>query len=87
MPVTKGLMFRYRPANATSAAVRMTGVFDVFKVAGNGEPVLIEATQSLKSAMARVLALRESFPGDYLIISRATGRRISFTAHAGKKRN
>jgi hypothetical protein len=65
----------------------VTGVFDVFKLAGNGEPVLIEAAQSLKAAMTRVLALRQSFPGDYVIISRATGRRISFTGQAGIKRN
>jgi hypothetical protein len=65
----------------------MPGVFDLFKVAGNGDQVFIEATPSLKAGMARVLALRESFPGDYVIISRATGRRISLSAQGCLKRN
>jgi len=55
-------------------------LFDVFKIAGNGEPILIEATKDLKAAVTRVTGLRKSFPGDYLIVSQATGKRILFTS-------
>jgi hypothetical protein len=50
--------------------------FDVFKVAGNGEPILIEVAQTLAAARARVIGLQEWFPGNYLIVSQATGKRM-----------
>ncbi len=61
-------------------------LFDVFKVAGNGEPILIEVVQTLAAASARVIGLRECFPGDYLIVSQATGERILFVARRDKAR-
>ena len=61
--------------------------FDIFKIAQNGQRVWIEAAQSLDAATARVVALRESAPGDYLILSQSTGKRIVFTARGGIKRD
>jgi hypothetical protein len=58
--------------------------FDVFKVAANGEPILIEVAQTLAAAKARIIGLQEWFPGNYLIVSQATGKRMLFTS-AGKK--
>lgn len=62
-------------------------LFDVFKIAGNGEPILIEATKDLKSAVTRVSSLRKSFPGDYLIVSQATGKRTLFTSRGEIRRS
>jgi hypothetical protein len=62
-------------------------LFDVFKIAGNGEPILIEATQDLKAAVTRVNSLRKNFPGDYLIVSQATGKRILFTSRGEIQRS
>ena len=59
-------------------------LFDVFKVAGNGEPILIEVAQTLAAARARVIGLQECFPGNYLIVSQATGKTMLFTS-AGEK--
>ena len=53
--------------------------FGVFKIAGNGEPILLEDTATLEAAVARVGGLRTCFPGEYLIVSQGTGRRILFT--------
>jgi|GraSoi_2013_60cm_1033757.scaffolds.fasta_scaffold05858_2 hypothetical protein len=58
--------------------------FDVFKVAGNGEPILIEVAQTLAAARARIIGLQEWFPGNYLIVSQATGKRMLFTSAGGK---
>jgi hypothetical protein len=62
-------------------------LFDVFKLAGNGEPILIEEARDLKAAVARVDGLRRNFPGDYLIVSQATGKRILFTANGEIRRS
>ena len=64
----------------------VTSVFDLFKIDGNGEPVLLEARQSLEAAMARVITLRESLPADYVVVSEITGKKISFTANGGIQR-
>lgn len=61
--------------------------FRVFKMAGNGEPALIEGTPTLEAAVARVMGLRACFPGEYLIISQATGKRIVFTTHGAINRS
>jgi hypothetical protein len=53
--------------------------FEVFRIAGNGEPILVEGDPTLDTAVARVVGLRACFPGEYLIVSQATGRRILFT--------
>ena len=63
-----------------------TPVFDVFKIGGNGEPILLEAVQNLEDAMGRVIVLRESLPGDYGVVSQITGKKISFTANGGIQR-
>jgi hypothetical protein len=65
----------------------MVKPFDIFKIVQNGEPVWLEAAQSLETATARVNALRESAPGDYIILSQNTGKRIVFTARGGIKRD
>ncbi len=65
----------------------MSLLFHVFKLAQNGEPVLLEEAQDLDAAMARVMSLRESFPGEYLVVSQATGSRIVFTSNGGIKPN
>src|SRR5712672_1256388 len=61
--------------------------FDVFKIAPNGEPVLVEGAFSLDAAVARVVRLGECFPGEYVIASQATGRRILFTKQGVIKRS
>ena len=63
-----------------------TPVFDVFKIDGNGEPILIEAIHSLEATMAHVIVLRESLPCDYVVVSQVTGKKISFTAKGGIQR-
>jgi hypothetical protein len=61
--------------------------FDIFKIPQDGEPVWIEAAETLEAATARVNALRESVPCDYMILSQRTGKRIVFTARGGIKRD
>ena len=65
----------------------MAQPFDIFKIAQDGEPVWLEAAQSLDAATARVNALRVNAPGDYMILSQRTGKRIVFTAGGGIKRD
>jgi hypothetical protein len=74
-------------ARPIGAAARVTVVFDVFKIAGNGEPILVEGVPTLDAAIAHVMSLSASFPGEYLIISQATGRRILFTRHGTVRRS
>jgi hypothetical protein len=45
-----------------------------------------ENQASMRPESTKTIALRETFPGDYLIVSRATGRRILFTSKDGTKR-
>jgi hypothetical protein len=72
-----------------SAAADMVepAAFDVFKIAPNGEPVLVEGASSLDAAVARVVRLRECFPGEYVIASQTSGRRILFTKQGLIKRS
>jgi hypothetical protein len=65
----------------------VTPMFDVFKIDGHGEAVLLEAVESLDAAIARVIALRESARVDYLVVSRITGQKISFLATGGIQRS
>jgi hypothetical protein len=46
----------------------------------DGELHFVEAAQSLDAAKARVRALAELRPGEYVIYDAATGERISITA-------
>jgi hypothetical protein len=57
-------------------------LFDVFKIAQNGTPVF-EAAQNLDVAISRVSTLRENSPGEYVIVSQATGRQIKLWPKAG----
>jgi hypothetical protein len=61
--------------------------FDIFKLVEDEEPLLIESEQTLEAAMARVGILRDFAPGDYLIVSRVTGKQILLTARGGVKRS
>ena len=61
--------------------------FDIFKLAQDGVPVLLDAADNLDAAIAHVIALRDNFPGQYLIVSRGTGKKILFAASGGIKRD
>ena len=65
----------------------MVGLFDIFKLVQNGEPVWLEAAQNLESATARVQLLQQQSPGDYMIYSHKTGKKIVFNARGGIKRD
>ena len=60
----------------------MGPLFDVYKLAQNGVPVLIEGAQDLDAAITCVISLRKTFPGEYLIVSQATARRVLLTSKA-----
>jgi hypothetical protein len=62
-------------------------MFNVFMIGRNDELVLIEAAKDLDAAMKRVMGLRDSSPGSYLIVSQITGKKILFTANGGIQRS
>jgi hypothetical protein len=64
----------------------MSHPFDIFKLSKTESPVLLEAADNLDAAIWRVIALRETRPGEYLIVSQATGRKILFSCNGGIKR-
>ena len=51
--------------------------FCIFKLRGDGSLHFVEAVQALDDAKARVQALAELWPGEYVIINEATGKRVS----------
>lgn len=55
-------------------------------VLAEGELHFIEAAQSLDAAKARVKALAEVWPGEYVIYDEATGERVVITS-GGQKQN
>jgi hypothetical protein len=61
--------------------------FEVFKIAGNGELVLLDGTATLDAAVERVVGLRAYFPGEYIIVSQTTGRKILFTKQGAARHN
>jgi hypothetical protein len=65
----------------------MLQLFDIFKIGKDAQPIWVEAAQTLESATARVDLLRQSAPGDYMILSQSTGKRIVFTARGGIERD
>lgn len=65
----------------------MSQPFDIFKIVKYGDPVWLEAAESLDAATTRVNALRESAPSDCMIFSQRTGKRIVFTARGGIRRD
>ena len=87
MPTPKRRSLRNDMARALSAAASAAVAFDVFKIAGNGEPILVEGVPTLEAAIARVMGLRACFPGEYLVVSKATGRRMLFTRHGVIRRS
>jgi hypothetical protein len=54
--------------------------FCIFKLRIDGSLHLVEAMQTLDDARARVQALGELWPGEYVIHNEATGERVSITA-------
>lgn len=65
----------------------MIQAFDIMRVIHSKEPVPIEGAESLEDAIARVSVLREAVPGDYVIVSRITGKKILFNASGGIRRS
>ena len=65
----------------------MVGSFEIFKLVESGEPVWLEAAQGLESAIARVEVLQQQAPGDYMVYSHRTGKRIVFNARGGIRRD
>lgn len=61
--------------------------FDILRITHSNQPVEVEGAQSLDAAISRVSVLRENDPGDYLIISRVTGKKILFSANGGVRRS
>jgi hypothetical protein len=55
----------------------MIAPFDIFKVDAPGGMLWIEAVAELEPAKARVAALMETTPSEYLISSQKTGHKIS----------
>ena len=55
----------------------MVAPFDIFRVDTPGEMLWIEAVAELESAKARVAALMQAKPGEYMIFSQKTGHKIS----------
>ena len=60
--------------------------FDIMRIVQNEEPMLLEGAPNLEDAMLRANALRESAPGDYLVVRRATGKKILFSANGAIRR-
>ena len=52
----------------------------IFKLRIDGSLHLVEAMPTLGDAKARVQALGELWPGEYVIHNEATGERVSITA-------
>ena len=55
----------------------MIAPFDIFRVDAPDGMLWIEAVAELEAAKARVTALMQVKPGEYLIFSQKTGRKIS----------
>jgi len=57
--------------------VVMVAPFDIFRVDAPGGMLWIEAVAELEGAKARVAALMQTAPCEYLIFSQKTGHKIS----------
>ena len=55
--------------------------FDIFKVADDGQPILVESSLTLDAANARIQNLGRVFPGTYIIHSQKTGRQTVVTVN------
>ena len=54
--------------------------FCIFKLRDDESLHFVEAAQTLDAAKARVQALAELWPGEYVIYDTETGERVSITA-------
>ncbi len=54
--------------------------FCILKLRGEGSPHIVEAAQTLDAAKARVTALAESWPGEYVIIRKSPKRGVILLA-------
>jgi hypothetical protein len=59
--------------------------FRIFKLRIDGSPHVVEEAQTLEDAIARVEALAELWPGEYIIQNEETGERVFITASDGTK--
>ena len=75
------------PLSSEMETVETAESFAIYKTAGNGEAIPVEAAGTLDAAVRCVLRLRECFPGEYTILSQATGKRIVFTQQGGIRRS
>jgi hypothetical protein len=57
--------------------VVMIAPFDIFRLHAPGDMLWIEAAAELEAAKARVAALMQVKPCEYLIFSQVTGQKIS----------
>ena len=57
--------------------VTVIAPFDIFRVDAPGDMLWIEAVAELDAAKARVAALMQAKPCEYLIFSQKTGHKIS----------
>lgn len=62
----------------------MVPPFDIFRAERDGDVLWLESATDLEAAWARVKMLAASTPGEYLILSQMTGRRISFKSPSKK---
>ena len=55
----------------------MAYLCDIFKLGEDGTLHRVEAARDLETAKARVSALAEAFPGEYVILDLTTGQKLS----------
>ena len=58
----------------------MQPLFSILKTLTDGNLHLVEEAETLESARARVDELGKVWPGEYVILNRATGERLSINA-------
>jgi hypothetical protein len=58
--------------------ITVTAPFDIFKVNAPNDMLWIAAVDELEAAKARVAALMQATPCEYLIFCQTTGHKISF---------
>jgi hypothetical protein len=58
--------------------------FDIFQVIDDRQPLWVESASTLEVAKARVKELGKDRPGEYLVFSQKTGRKISITVPPAK---
>lgn len=56
----------------------MNTPFGLLRIARTGASTLIESADTLETAIARVIALYKTYPAEYAIVNRKTGKRILF---------